>query len=90
MNNNIVNVCTFQTIDDPHNLFKDDDIDFDNYNLTKVINFLQKIAKAPDVSKLNIAFAKHITYALIKPREEKLQLGTSIPRKLQDGWGGHK
>ena len=35
---------------------------------------------------LNIAFTKHITDALIKAREEKLQLENSIPRKLQDSW----
>ena len=44
------------------------------------------MAKAPDASKLNIAFTKHITDALIKAREEKLQLEKSIPRKLQDSW----
>ena len=31
-------------------------------------------------------FTIHITEAHIKAREEKLQLETSIPRKLQDGW----
>ena len=36
---------------------------------------------------MNIAFTKHITDALIKAREEKLQIETSIPRKIQDGWG---
>ena len=33
-----------------------------------------------------MAFTKHITNALIKAREEKLKLETSIPRKLEDGW----
>ena len=37
-------------------------------------------------SKLNLAFTEHITNSLIKVREEKLRLGASIPRKLEDGW----
>src|ERR1041385_2110118 len=37
-------------------------------------------------STLNLAFTEHITNALIKAREEKLKLETSIPRKLEDGW----
>ena len=87
MNSKTVNVYTIQTTnDDPLSLFNDDEIDFDNCNLTEVIKFLQKIAQSPDASKLNIAFTKHIIDALIKAREEKLQLETSIPRKLQDGW----
>ena len=64
----------------------DDEIDFDNCNLIEVIKFLQKLAKSPDASKLNIAFTKHITDDLIKAREEKMKLETSIPRKLEDGW----
>ena len=56
--------ATIQTNDDPPNLLKDDEIDFDNCNLTEVIKFLQKLAKSPDASKLNIAFTKHITDAL--------------------------
>ena len=38
------------------------------------------------ITGMIVAFTKHITDALIKAREEKLQLETSIPRKLQDGW----
>ena len=33
-----------------------------------------------------MAFTKHITDALIKTREERLQLEVSIPRKLEDNW----
>ena len=87
MNSKTVNIYTIQTTnDDPPSLFKDDEIDFDNCNLTEVIKFLQKLAKSPDASKLNIVFTKHITDYLIKAREEKLQLENSIPRKLQDSW----
>ena len=44
MNSKIVNVYTIQTTnDDPPSLFKDDEIDFDNCNLTEVIKFLQKL-----------------------------------------------
>ena len=84
MNSKTVNVYTIQTNnDDPPSLFKYDDIDFDNSNLTEFIKFLQKVAKSPDASKSNVAFTKHINDALIKAREEKLQLENSIPRKLQ-------
>ena len=44
------------------------------------------MTKDPHASKLNIAFTKHITNALIEAREERLTLEASIPRKLQDGW----
>ena len=72
MNSKTVNVYTIQTTnDDPPSFFKDDEIDFDNCNLTEVIKFLQKIAKLPDASKLNVAFTKHITDALIKARDRK-------------------
>src|SRR3954465_9853193 len=60
--------------------------DFDNCSLSEVIKFLQRTAKDPHTSSLNIAFTEHITNALIKAREEKLKLETSIPRKLEDGW----
>src|SRR3954470_6130477 len=48
--------------------------------------FLQRMAKDPHTSSLNIAFTEHITNALIKTREEKLKLEVSIPRKLEDSW----
>ena len=51
-----------------------------------MIKFLQRMAKDPHTSRLNMAFTKHITNALIKAREEKLRLEVSIPRKLEDGW----
>jgi hypothetical protein len=35
---------------------------------------------------MNVAFAKHITNALMKIREEKLKQKVSIPKKLEDGW----
>ena len=62
------------------------ELDFDNCSLSEVITFLQRMAKDPHTSTLNIAFTEHITNALIKAREEKLKLETSIPRKLEDGW----
>ena len=41
MNSKTVNVYTIQTTNDDHpSLFKDDEIDCDNCNLTKVIKFL--------------------------------------------------
>ncbi|KAK1693943.1 hypothetical protein QYE76_010640 [Lolium multiflorum] len=62
------------------------DLDFDDCHISEVIKFLQKLAKSPNASAINLAFTKHITNALIKAREEKLKLETSIPRKLEDGW----
>src|SRR4051812_2830187 len=61
-------------------------LDFDSCTLPEVITFLQRMAKDPHTSTLNIAFTEHITNALIKAREEKLNLEASIPRKLEDGW----
>ncbi|KAK1609102.1 hypothetical protein QYE76_032775 [Lolium multiflorum] len=57
------------------------DLDFDDCHISEVIKFLQKLAKSPNASAMNLAFTKHITNALIKAREEKLKLETSIPRK---------
>jgi hypothetical protein len=39
-----------------------------------------------NASSLNIAFTKHITNALIKIMDKKLQQKASIPKKLEDGW----
>ncbi|KAK1681478.1 hypothetical protein QYE76_042326 [Lolium multiflorum] len=61
-------------------------LDFDDCHISEVIKFLQKLAKSPNASAINLAFTKHITNALIKARAEKLKLKTSIPRKLEDGW----
>ena len=66
--------------------FYDNDLDFYNCNLTEVIIFLQKLAKTPNSSKMNLAFTKHITNALIEVREERLKCELSIPRKLEDAW----
>ena len=52
----------------------------------KLSLFCQEWLKTPHTSTLNIAFTEHITNALIKAREEKIKLETSIPRKLEDGW----
>ncbi|KAK1650134.1 hypothetical protein QYE76_067939 [Lolium multiflorum] len=61
-------------------------LDFDSCHISEVIKFLQKLARSPNASAINLAFTKHITNALIKAREEKLKLEASIPRKLEDGW----
>ena len=67
-------------------LMNGSDLAFDNCSLSEVIIFLQRMTKDPHTSTLNIAFIERITNALIKAREEKLKLETSIPRKLEDGW----
>jgi len=48
--------------------------------------FLQKLAKSPNASEINMAFTKHIINALMHARKEKLKREASIPRKLDDGW----
>ena len=48
--------------------------------------FLQKLAKSPNASAMNMAFTKHITNAILQVREEKLKHEVSIRRKLEDGW----
>src|SRR3954469_17313564 len=65
-----------------------DNIDFylDGCNISEVIMFLQKLARSPNASAMNMAFTKHITDALMKIKEEKLKHKASIPRKLEDGW----
>ena len=47
---------------------------------------LQKLAKSPNASAMNMAFTKHITDALIKIKEENMKHKASIPMKLEDGW----
>jgi hypothetical protein len=66
--------------------FDNNDFDLDGCNISQVIMFLQKLARSPNASAINMAFTKHITNALMQIREEKLKQEVSIPRKLEDGW----
>ena len=66
--------------------FDDNDLDFEHCNLTEVIKFLERMTRDTSTSKLNSTFTEHITNDVIKAREEKLRLQTSIPRKIEDGW----
>ena len=66
--------------------FDNNDFNFDDCNISEVIKFLQKLAKSPNASAINMAFTMHITNALMQIREEKLKLKVSIPRKVEDGW----
>jgi hypothetical protein len=61
------------------------DFDVDGCNISEVILFLQKLARSPNASSMNVAFTKHITNALMQIREEKLKQKVSIPKKLEDG-----
>ena len=63
-------------------IFEDDKLDFDNCTISDVIKFLQKLAKDPNASKINMAFTKHIINALIETKEERLKLEASIPKKI--------
>ena len=40
-----------------------DAFDFDDCNISEVIMFLQKLARSPNASAINMAFTKHITNA---------------------------
>jgi hypothetical protein len=62
------------------------DFDVNGCNISEVILFLQKLALTPNASSLNVAFTKHITNALMKIRNEKLQQKASVPKELEDGW----
>ena len=53
-------------------LIKGSELDFNNCNLSEVIEFLQKMAKDPHTSSLNIAFTGHITNALSKLGKKNL------------------
>jgi hypothetical protein len=72
--------------DNGSSAFDINDFDLDGCNIFEVIMFLQKLARSPNASAMNMAFTKHITNALMKIREEKLKQEVSIPRKLEDGW----
>jgi hypothetical protein len=54
-------------------IFDDNDFDLDVCNISEVIMFLQKLARSPNASAMNMAFTKHITNALMEIREEKLK-----------------
>src|SRR4051812_41158551 len=85
---NSMNIESFKqaSLNDITTSLDSSDLDFDNCTLPEVIGFLHKMSRDPHPSTLNLAFTEHITYALIKVREEKLRLEASIPRKLEDGW----
>jgi hypothetical protein len=77
----------FQSMgDNSYTTFDSNDFDVDGCNISEVILFLQKLAKSPNASSMNMAFTKHITSALMQIREDKLKQKVSIPRKLEDGW----
>src|SRR3954465_8538639 len=62
------------------------DFAIDDCNISEVIMFLQNLARSPNASDMHVAFTKHITYALVKIKEEKLKQKASIPRKVKDSW----
>jgi hypothetical protein len=62
------------------------DFDVDGCNISEVILFLQKLARSPNVSSMNVAFIKHITNALMQIREDKLKQKVYNPKKLEDDW----
>jgi hypothetical protein len=49
------------------------DFDVDGCNISKVILFLQKLARSSNASSMNVTFTKHITNALMQIREEMLK-----------------
>ena len=79
-------VESFRIVDDGSTIVDHNAFDFDDCNIYEVIMFLQKLARSPNDSAINMAFTKHIANALMQVREEKLKHEGSIPRKLEDGW----
>jgi hypothetical protein len=61
------------TGDDCSTTFDINDFDVDGCNISEVILFLQKLARSPNASSMNMAFTKHITNALMQIREDKLK-----------------
>jgi hypothetical protein len=59
--------------DDSSTTFVSNDFDVDGCNISKVILFLQKLARSPNASSMNVDFTKHITSALMQIREDKLK-----------------
>jgi hypothetical protein len=53
--------------------FDSNDFDVDGCNISGVIMFLQKLARSPNASSMNMASTKHITNALMQIREENLK-----------------
>jgi hypothetical protein len=49
--------------DDGPTTFDSNDFDVDGCNISEVIFFLQKLARSPNASSMNLAFTKHITNA---------------------------
>src|SRR3954468_20339472 len=49
------------------------DFDLDGCNISEVIMFLQKLARSPGASDMDVAFTKHTIDARIKIKEEKLK-----------------
>jgi hypothetical protein len=59
--------------DNDSTTFDSNYFDIDGCNISEVILFLQKLAKIPNASSMNMAFTKHITNALMQIREDKLK-----------------
>jgi hypothetical protein len=59
------------------------DFDVDGCNISEVILFLEKLARSPNASSMNVAFTEHITNALMQIRVDKLKQKVSIPKKLE-------
>jgi hypothetical protein len=72
--------------DDGPTTFDSNDFDVDGCNISEVILFLQKLAKSPNASSMNMAFTKHITNDFMQIREDKLKQKVYIRKKLEDGW----
>ena len=49
--------------------FDKNEFDFDDCNISEIIKFLQKLARSPNASAINMAFTKHITNALMQIRD---------------------
>src|SRR4051794_39022316 len=53
-------------------VFDNNDFDINHCTISEVIKYLKKLAQSPHTSSQNLAFTEHITNALVKIRERKL------------------
>ena len=58
--------------------FDHNDLDFDSCHISEVIKFLQKLARSPNASAMNMAFTKH--------RSEERRVGKECTSWCRSRW----
>jgi hypothetical protein len=78
----------FWSIGDDSSIYFND-FDVDGCNISEVILFLQNLALTPNASPINVAFTKHITNALMKIRDEKVEAKRFYSQEVRRWLGTH-